>query len=138
MAITTNTSSTMKPLEETNGGKAKQVFDRVKDVATDVVDQAKSAASQLGHKAEDATHAVGGGMQSLAGTMRDRLPQSGPIGAATGALEKGLERTGKYLQQEGLQGMAQDVTKLIRRHPFPAMMLGIGLGFLLARLTIRS
>jgi phage-related protein len=128
----------MKALEETGGGKAKQVFDKVKDVATDVVDKAKGAASNLGHKAEDATHAIGSGMQSLAGSLRGHLPQSGPIGAATGALESGLESTGKYLQQEGLQGMAEDLTKLIRTHPFPAMMLGIGLGFILARLTTRS
>jgi hypothetical protein len=147
MAITTDTSSTMKPLEEnptckmpeTGGGKAKQVIDKVKEVAGDVVDKAKGAASNLGHQAEDATHAVGGGMQALAGTLRrDRLPQSGAIGTATGALESGLESTGKYLQEEGLQGMAEDVTNLIRRNPFPAMLLGVGLGFILARITARS
>jgi hypothetical protein len=136
----------MKPLEEnptskmpeTAGGKTRQVIDKVKETAADVFDKAKGAASQLGHKAEDATHAVGDGMQSLAGTMRDRLPQSGPIGAATGTLESGLESAGKYLQQEGLQGMADDVTKLIRSHPLPAMLLGVGLGFILARITTRS
>jgi hypothetical protein len=146
MAITTNTNNPVKPLEdnatsnmpETTGGKTRQVIDKVKETATDVFDKAKGAASQLGHKAEDATHAVGGGMQSLAGTLRDHLPQSGPVGAATGALESGLESTGKYLQEEGLQGMAEDVTQLIRRNPFPAMLLGVGLGFILARLTTRS
>jgi len=34
--------------------------------------------------------------------------------------------------------MADDVTDLIRRNPIPALFVGIGLGFLLARLTTSS
>jgi hypothetical protein len=31
--------------------------------------------------------------------------------------------------------MADDLTNLVRNHPLPAILLGIGLGFMLARLT---
>jgi uncharacterized membrane-anchored protein YhcB (DUF1043 family) len=31
--------------------------------------------------------------------------------------------------------MMDDVTTMVRNHPLPAVLLGIGLGFLLARLT---
>jgi hypothetical protein len=130
-----------------NGGKgvtdkaremASNVADKARDAASNVADKAKDAASTLGQKAEDATHAVGSGMQSLAGTMRDKLPQSGPLGAATSTLAGGLESTGRYLQEEGLKGVAEDMTNLIRRNPLPAMFLGIGLGFILARAISRS
>jgi uncharacterized membrane-anchored protein YhcB (DUF1043 family) len=33
--------------------------------------------------------------------------------------------------------MAEDLTSLIRRNPIPAMLVGVGLGFLLARMTRR-
>jgi hypothetical protein len=132
-----------------NGGKAKQaidkardmasnVADKARDAASNVADKARDAASNLGHKADDATHAVGSGIQSLAGTMRDKLPQSGMLGGAASTLASGLENTGKYLQEEGIKGIAEDMTNLIRRNPIPAMLLGVGLGFILARATARS
>jgi hypothetical protein len=137
------------PVPESNWGKirpavdkakdaAANVADKAKDFASNVADQAKDAASTVGQRAEDATHAVGSGMQSLAGTMREKLPHGGVIGAATSTMASGLENTGKYLQTEGLSGMGADVTNLIRRNPLPAVLIGIGLGFILARATLRS
>jgi len=152
MAIPSSSTKFDEPakgkIPEQNGGKggvtdkardiASNVADKARDAASNVADKARDAASTLGQKAEDATHAVGSGMQSLAGTMRDKLPQSGPIGAASSTLASGLESTGRYLQEEGLQGIAGDMTNMIRRNPLPAMFLGIGLGFVLARAISRS
>jgi len=112
--------------------------DKARDMAGTAVDKAKDMASGMGRKAEDATHAVGRGMESLAGTVRDSLPHEGMFGSAASSVAGGLESSGKYLEQEGLQGIADDVTNMIRRNPIPALVLGIGLGFLLARLTTSS
>ena len=112
--------------------------DRAKDVASNVADQAKGVASTLGHKAEDATHAVGSGMQSLGSTVREKLPHSGVVGAAASSIAGGLESGGQYLQEEGLGGIAKDMTNLIRRNPVPAMLVGLALGFIIARATARS
>ena len=49
------------------------------------------------------------------------------------SVASGLESTGQYLEKEGLQGMAEDVQGLIRRNPLPAVLLGIGLGYIIAR-----
>ena len=68
--------------------------------------------------------------------MRENLPQGGVLGTASSTLASGLENTGRYLQQEGLKGMGQDLTDLIRRNPLPAVLIGLGLGFILARATI--
>src|SRR5438874_260622 len=38
-----------------------------------------------------------------------------------------------YVQREGFSGMADDLTNLVRRNPLPALFIGFGLGFLLAR-----
>jgi len=77
-------------------------------------------------------------MQSLASTMRENLPREGVLGNAASTVVGGLESTGRYLEREGLQGIGEDLTGLIRRNPVPAMLVGIGLGFLLARITTPS
>ena len=76
--------------------------------------------------------------EHLAGTVREKLPHEGMVGTASGYVADALESGGRYLQQEGFSGMADDLTNLIRRNPIPALLFGIGLGYLLARSTSRS
>jgi len=109
--------------------------DKAKDTAGDLMDKAKHTATDFGHKAEDATHSVGSGMKSFAGTIRENLPKEGMLGAAAGTVADGLETSGRYLEKEGLQGIAEDMTNMIRRNPIPALLVGIGVGFLIARAT---
>jgi hypothetical protein len=77
-------------------------------------------------------------MQSLAGSIRESAPHSGMMGSASTSVADSLERGGRYLQEEGLKGIADDVTDLVRKNPIPALLIGIGLGFILARATSRS
>jgi len=128
MPTTTNPSTGTE-----TGGKNK-----AQDVASTVTDKAKQAASALSQKAEDATHAVGSGLRSMAGTLRDKGPSEGVMGGASSSIASGLESSARYLQDEGLKGIAEDVTSLIRRNPMPAMLVGVGLGYFLARATSRS
>jgi hypothetical protein len=74
-------------------------------------------------------------MQSFADTVRQHGPSSGMLGSATSAVADTLENTGEYLESHGLSGMAGDLTDMIRRNPIPALLIGIGVGFLLARAT---
>lgn len=125
---------------------ASSVMDKAKDAASSVAQTAGNAASSVaqtagnvastvGEKAEDAVHAVGGEMKSLAGTIREKGPHGGMLGSASSAVASTLESGGRYLEEEGLSGMGKDVTNLIRRNPLPAVLIGIGIGFLLARAT---
>jgi hypothetical protein len=122
-------------------GKAKEatstVTEKARDVASSVAHSASEAASNLGSTADDAASAVGSGMRSLAGTIRERAPHEGMLGGATSGVANTLESGGRYLQEEGLSGMMEDLTNLIRRNPLPAMLIGVGIGFLLARTTTR-
>jgi len=101
--------------------------------AAAVAEKAGEAATYLGNKAEGATAAVGSGMRSLAGTIRENLPHEGALGSASGAVASTLESGGRYLEHEGLKGIGNDVTNVIRRNPIPAVLIGIGIGFLIAR-----
>lgn len=127
---------------------ASNVADKAKDTAGNLVDKAKQAASTVADKARDiasnvgdhvesGVSAVGKGMESLAGTIRDRGPSGGVFGGAASGVASALDTSGRYLEEQGLSGMAEDLTNLIRRNPIPAMLVGVGLGFLLARMTRR-
>lgn len=114
---------------------ASSAVDTVKDAASSVAHSIGEAGSAVGDKANEATSAVGGGMKSLAGTIRQHRPHEGMLGTASASVADSLESGGRYLQEEGLRGMADDVTNMIRRNPIPALLIGIGLGFLLAKVT---
>jgi hypothetical protein len=77
-------------------------------------------------------------MESLAGTIRDRGPQEGLLGRATTGLASTLDTTGRYLEEQGVSGMVNDLTNMIRNHPLPAILIGVGIGFMLARFTTSS
>ena len=118
-------------------GAASAVGHKASEVASTVGHKAADIASTVGHKAEDATAAVGRGMENLGEKVREKGPESGFLGKATESVAGALESGGKYLEERKLSGMAEDFTDLIRKNPIPALLMGIGLGFLLAR-TLRS
>jgi uncharacterized protein YjbJ (UPF0337 family) len=133
-----NTAANTKR-EESLAGKAQEaagnVIDKAKQAASTVADKAKDIASTVGEKVDSGVSSIGSGMQSVAGTIRDKGPHSGVLGSATSGIASAMENTGEYLEDKGLSGMAGDLTELIRRHPMPALLVGIGLGYLLARIT---
>lgn len=102
-----------------------------------VVEKAKDAAGYIGEKAEQATEAVGAGMESLGGAVRTHTPDHGFLHTAGDAVADKLEGAGHYLEDQGLKGLACDVTNMIRRNPIPALLIGVGVGFLLARIARR-
>lgn len=125
----------------TVGDKAREAaggaYDKLKDAAGHVGDAASSAAGAVGRQAEDLTERAGSGMQSLAGAVRDQGPQGGMLGQATRGVAGAMEQAGKYIEDKNLSGMADDLTGLIKNNPIPALLLGVGVGFLLGR-AIRS
>jgi hypothetical protein len=116
---------------------ASSAAQRAKDFASSASQSASDVASNVGHRAEEATASVGSGMRSLAGTLREKMPHEGMLGSASSAVADSLDRGGRYIEEEGLQGIASDVTDLVRRYPIPALLVGLGLGYLIAR-SLRS
>jgi hypothetical protein len=111
------------------------VADKAREFAGTAQQAGQAAFDRAGQMAESATERVAQGMQSLGHTVREHGPSSGMFGSATQDLANTLEQGGRYVQQEGLRGMADDLTTLIKNNPIPALLVGIGLGFLLARIT---
>jgi hypothetical protein len=118
-------------------GAATAALETARDYASQAGKKAGEAASYVGQKAEDAASAVGTGMKSLAGTIRESAPREGMLGSAGSAVASTLESGGRYLEEHGLSGIGEDLTEVIRRNPIPALLIGIGVGFLIARATRR-
>jgi len=128
----TGSTTTEAPAQDT----ASKVTGMARDVASNVGQQTAAAGSFIAHKADDAASTVGGEMKSLAGTIRDKGPHEGMLGNASSAVASTLESAGQELEQ-GLGVMVEDVTSLVRRHPVPAILIGIGLGVLIARVVMK-
>ena len=59
------------------------------------------------------------------------------LGKANEYVAEGLEQAGHYMQDKNLSGMMGDMTELIKRNPIPALLVGLGVGFLLGK-SMRS
>ena len=83
-------------------------------------------ASNEGPIATAAT-AVAGGVDSA----------QGALATAATAVADGVGSASAYLQEKPFDEMATDLTALIRTYPVQSFVVGVGLGYLMARLTSR-
>jgi ElaB/YqjD/DUF883 family membrane-anchored ribosome-binding protein len=114
------------------------VGQKASDLGSAISQKAGDVSHAIGQRAEDATSAVGSGMQSLAGQVRDNAPQSGVLGSASRGVADAIDNAGHYVQDKNLSGMVDDVTGLVRRNPIPALLIGVGVGFLIGRVLSSS
>jgi len=132
---TPNNPNNPNPSQQEPSGSMAGLGDRAKDVAAAMSHQAEGAANFIGQKADSTTAAVGEGLRSMGNTLREKTPKSGVLGEASAAVADTLESSGRYIQEEGVKGMAGDLTNMIRKNPLPAVLIGVGIGFLLAKVT---
>jgi hypothetical protein len=111
------------------------VAQKARDVGGDLADAGRSAARAASKTADNVAASAGQTVEGMAQRVREYGPKSGMFGDATETVAGSLEQGGRYLEEQGLTGMANDVTELIKRNPIPALLLGVGLGFMIARLT---
>jgi len=65
--------------------------------------------------------------------IRDKAPREGTAGQAATAVAEKLGAAGAYLQEKKVEHVSGDLTDLIRRYPVPSLLIGLGVGYLLAR-----
>jgi methyl-accepting chemotaxis protein len=112
---------------------ADTVSDKAQQVASTVKDKAQDIGQQAADRADDATTTVGEKMSDVAQTIRERAPSSGTLGNVADTAATTLDRAGTYLQQQDLGDMRADLEDIIRRHPIESLLVGLGVGYLLAR-----
>jgi methyl-accepting chemotaxis protein len=125
-------SATERELDRT-ADKAHDTIDAARDKAADLADQAQRVGAQVADKADAATSTVGEKMTDVAQTIREKAPISGPVADAADTAAETLERAGTYLREQDLSDIRADLEGLIRRHPIESLLVGLGVGYLLAR-----
>jgi vacuolar-type H+-ATPase subunit H len=121
--------------------KVKQTADdlRSKD-ASQIVDEARGKAAEVGdaaaNKVDSAMTATGEQMSTLAQTVREKAPE-GKAGEVASKAADALDRGGEYLQTADLQTVRSDLERVIREHPIESLLVGVGVGYLVARATRR-
>jgi len=92
-----------------------------------------------------AVAAVAGGVESAQGAVSTAATAvadgwesaQGAISTAATAVADGVESASSYLQEKKFEDMATDITALIRSYPVQSLLVGVGLGYILARLSTR-
>jgi len=97
--------------------------------------KAQELGATAASKASEAATAVGEQMGSLASAIRDHAPHDGAIATAATAVAGGLESASSYLHEKDYANLATDLTALVRRYPVQSLLVGVGLGYVLARST---
>ena len=97
--------------------------------------KAQELGATAANKANEAATVVGEKIGSLANVIREKAPREGTVATAATAVVDGLESTSFYLREKKFAHLAKDVTALVRTYPIQFILIGVGLGYLLARRT---
>jgi hypothetical protein len=106
-------------------------------MAEEAKEKAEEAASAATATGSQSIASVGEKIESLAGTIREKAPHEGTIGTAATAVAEKLDAAGSYLQTKDVDHMVEDLSGLVRRYPIPSLLIGLGIGFLIAKSTRR-
>ncbi len=95
--------------------------------------KAREFGATAARRANEAAPVIGEKMKSLASAIRGKAPHEGKIGTTATKVAGGLESASYYLQEKKFDHLGEDVRGLVRRYPLQSLLVGVGLGFLLAR-----
>jgi uncharacterized protein YjbJ (UPF0337 family) len=113
----------------------KEFGDKTAGTVANMTAKAQEFGATAGNKANEAATVVGEKIGSLAGVIRENAPHEGPVASAATAVVDGLESASSYLREKKLDHLVKDVTALVHTYPVQSLLIGIGLGYLLARRT---
>jgi hypothetical protein len=111
---------------------AEQVGEQAKEMGSKMMSGAKSF---LNEKVEAATATVGNRLKAAGDSIRQNSPADGPMGRVSSYTAQTLADAGQYIENEGFEGMVQQVKTMIRENPVRSLFVGIAIGFVVARAT---
>jgi uncharacterized protein YjbJ (UPF0337 family) len=123
---------TLEQAEQEIERRFQEYGDKTAGILANVSAKAQELGATAAKKANEAAPLVGEKMASLATAMRERAPREGTLGTATTKVADGLESASHYLQERKFDHLGEDFRGLVRRYPLQSILVGLGLGFLLA------
>ncbi|HEV8058249.1 MAG TPA: hypothetical protein VGP68_00120 [Gemmataceae bacterium] len=112
------------------------------DKARDVTNRVSEFAGQAKDKAKEVTEQVGEMVSDIAGQAKDKAQEWATEAgdAMCQAKDKAQEWATEAAQKTGatVKDLGNELTELIRRYPAPALLIGFGLGFMIAKASSSS
>jgi uncharacterized protein YjbJ (UPF0337 family) len=113
----------------------KEYGDKTGGVVAKVTAKAQELGATAANKANEAATVVGEKIGLLANVIREKAPREGSVATAATTVVDGLESASSYLRERKFDHLAKDVTDLVRTYPVQSLLIGVGMGYLLARRT---
>src|SRR5499427_3775136 len=95
--------------------------------------RAREFGATAAKKANEAAPVIGEKVKSLASVIRGKVPREGKMGTTATKVAGGLESASTYLQEKKFDHLGEDFRGLVRRYPLQSLLVGLGLGLLLAK-----
>jgi len=114
---------------------ASKTANQAREAVGNVAERAKDAASAAGQMADKGAASVGSGMESLGKSLHHNAPSGGMLGSAAHTAADALQKGGRYVREEGVSGMGEDLTETVRNNPMASFLVAVAAGFLLAQVT---
>lgn len=117
--------------------RADEAADKMHGTSTQTFQaRAQEAQHEINARADASMTSAGQRMSDMAHTLRERAPQ-GRAGEFAGRAASALEQSGNYLQRSNPDSVRSDLEMTIRQHPIESLLVGAGVGFILARMFNR-
>jgi len=113
----------------------KEFSEKSSGAVANLTSKAQELGANAAGKANDAATAVGEKMESLAVAIRANAPSEGRVGTVASTIAEGLTSASSYLRDKKYGHLAKDVTGLVRTYPIHSLLIGVGVGYLIARRT---
>lgn len=126
-------------MNHTTGTEAGRTKEKIGNRTEELADAAAVKAREAGSKARETAREVGDTIGEAAESIQDKIRRTGRDAAdvVSGVTER-VRSSATYVQEQGFEGLMDDLGTLIKRYPIHAVLIGVGVGFLLARGTTRD
>jgi uncharacterized protein YjbJ (UPF0337 family) len=123
--------------EQTTGSPSQNYGAKLNQKDADATKATEETSPSVMGKASQPISTVGEKIGALADVIRDKAPHEGAVATAATTMAEKLDAAGSYLQKKDLDHIVSDLSSMIRRYPVPSLLIGLGIGYLLARSTRR-
>jgi len=123
---------TREQAEQESERRLQEYGDKTGGAVASMSVKAREFGATAAKKANEAAPVIGDKMKSLADVIRGKAPREGKIGTTATKVAGGLESASNYLQEKKFDHLGEDFRGLVRRYPVRSLLIGLGLGFLLA------
>lgn len=117
---------------------AHRVADRTREVAGNVKSRATEIGSRVADRTDAAMSAAGERIENLGQSLRGHATDEGRMGKVLSRTASALEQSGLYLQESTPTDVRMDLEDVMRKRPVTTLLVGAGVGFLIARALRRD